>query len=69
MRNTLLIIKHEILTTLRKRSFWLTTILFPGFILILSVSSQTLGERTIEEVEQSARAIPQTTGGPGMKPV
>jgi ABC-2 type transport system permease protein len=64
MNNTLLVIKHEILTTLHKRSFWLMTILFPGFILILSVGSQTVGERAIEEVEESARATPQTPGGP-----
>lgn len=48
MRNILLIIKHEILTTLGKRSFWLMTILFPALILVLSVGTQLLAERSFE---------------------
>ncbi len=42
MRNVFLVIKNEISTTLRKRSFWLTTFLLPAVILALSFGSQAL---------------------------
>ena len=47
MNNTFLIIKHEISTTLRKRSFWLTTFLLPAFILALSLGSQALARSSM----------------------
>jgi ABC-2 type transport system permease protein len=47
MSNTILVIKHEISTTLRKRSFWLTTFLLPAFILILSLGSQALARSSM----------------------
>ncbi|CAG0936373.1 putative protein YhaP [Thermoflexales bacterium] len=47
MRNVFLIIKHEISTTLRKRSFWLTTFLLPAAILALSLGSQVLARSSI----------------------
>jgi ABC-2 type transport system permease protein len=47
MSNTLLVIKHEISTTLRKRSFWLTTFLLPAFILALSLGSQALARSSM----------------------
>src|SRR5512143_2931138 len=42
MRNVARIIRHEISTMLRKRSFWLTTFLLPAVILALSLGSQAL---------------------------
>lgn len=53
MRNVLLVIKHEIITTLNKRSFWLMTILFPAFIIALSIGSQVLAEKSFEEDEEN----------------
>jgi hypothetical protein len=47
MSNVFLIIKHEISTTLRKRSFWLTTFLLPAFILVLSLGSQALAQSSL----------------------
>jgi ABC-2 type transport system permease protein len=47
MNNIFLVIKHEISTTLRKRSFWLTTFLLPAFILALSLGSQALAQSSI----------------------
>ena len=47
MSNVFLIIKHEISTTLRKRSFWLTTFLLPAFILALSLGSQALAQSSM----------------------
>jgi ABC-2 type transport system permease protein len=47
MSNTLLVIKHEISTTLRKRSFWLTTFLLPAFILAMSIGSQALARSSM----------------------
>ena len=61
-----LILKHEIITTLRKPSFWIMTFLFPAVILILSVGMQTLGTKAIEEAEESASSLEQTAAG---KPV
>jgi ABC-2 type transport system permease protein len=47
MRHVSLIIKHEISTTMRKRSFWLTTILLPAIILALSLGSQVLARSSV----------------------
>jgi len=47
MRNVFLIIKHEISTTLRKRSFWLTTFLLPAAILAMSLGSQVLARSSM----------------------
>jgi ABC-2 type transport system permease protein len=47
MSNVWLVIKHEIATTLQKRSFWLTTFLLPAFILALSLGSQSLAQSSM----------------------
>lgn len=57
MRNTLLVIKYEIVTTLQKRSFWLLTFLFPAFILLLSVGTQFIGQKAIEQAEEEASSV------------
>lgn len=49
MRNVFIIIKHEIKTTLRKRSFWITTFLLPGVIIALSVGSQALSRSSMAQ--------------------
>lgn len=54
MRNVYLVIKHEILTTLGKRSFWFTTIVFPFLILGLNLGMQVVSERTIAQEERAA---------------
>jgi ABC-2 type transport system permease protein len=63
MRNITLFIKHEILTTLGKKSFWIITFIFPFFILALSVGMQTLGTKAIEEAEEKASSIEQASSG------
>jgi ABC-2 type transport system permease protein len=40
MRNILLVSRHEILTTLKKRSFWFLTIVFPGIIILINLIMQ-----------------------------
>ena len=47
MSNVFIIIKHEISTTLRKRSFWLTTFLLPAAILAMSLGSQALARSSM----------------------
>ncbi len=42
MRNTLLIVRQEILTLLTKRSFWIMTIAFPAVILILNTGTMLM---------------------------
>jgi ABC-2 type transport system permease protein len=63
MRNTLLIIKHEILTTLSKRSFWVMTFIFPALIMGLSVGMQTIGTQAIQQAEEAASSVEQTVTG------
>lgn len=57
MRNILLVIKYEIITTLQKRSFWILTFVFPAFILLLSLGTQAIGGRALEEAEAEASSI------------
>jgi len=47
MGNVFIIIRHEISTMLRKRSFWLTTFLLPAVILALSLGSQSLAHSSM----------------------
>jgi hypothetical protein len=49
MRNILIIIKHEIVTTLQKRSFWIMTILFPGLIIFFNVGTQLMAGSSFSE--------------------
>jgi ABC-2 type transport system permease protein len=49
VRNVWLVIKHEIISTLGKLSFWVMTFLFPLLIVGISVGSQVLGQRVVEE--------------------
>lgn len=57
MRNILLVIKYEIITTLQKRSFWILTFIFPAFILLLSLGTQAIGGKAIEEAEEQASSV------------
>jgi ABC-2 type transport system permease protein len=43
MRNIWLVIKHDLVTTLGKRSFWLLTFLMPGLLLALNAFSMIRG--------------------------
>jgi ABC-2 type transport system permease protein len=47
MRNIWLIIKHEIVTTLTRRSFWVMTFLFPAAIIALNIGTQVIASRTL----------------------
>ena len=59
MRNVFICIKHEIITTLGKRSFWIMTFLFPLLVLGLSIGMQTVGTKAIEEAEEKASSVDQ----------
>jgi hypothetical protein len=45
MRNIILVIKHEIIITLQKRSFWVTAFLFPLVIVGINLGTQMLINR------------------------
>lgn len=45
MKPIFVVIKHEIVTTLSKRSFWLTTFLLPLFVIVMSLGSQVMSAR------------------------
>jgi ABC-2 type transport system permease protein len=49
MTNVFIIIKHEILTTLSKRSFWVMTFLFPAAILAMNFGTQIMAERSLPD--------------------
>jgi ABC-2 type transport system permease protein len=49
MHNVLLVIKHEIKTTLGKRSFWITTFVFPIVIFAITFGSQIMAQRMAED--------------------
>ncbi|MBN1875978.1 MAG: ABC transporter permease [Anaerolineae bacterium] len=51
MRNIGLVIRHEIVSTLGKPSFWLTTFVFPLVIMAFSLGTQFLSVRAIEDSE------------------
>lgn len=44
-----LVIRREFLTTIGRRSFWLTTFLLPLVLLVLTVGMQTLTQRSLTE--------------------
>ena len=52
MGKILLVIRHEIQTTIRKRSFWIMTFLFPALIVALSLGSQLLSAKSFADEEQ-----------------
>ena len=58
MRNTYLVLKHEIKTTLAKRSFWFTTFVFPLMIMVLTLGPQMLAGDAIESSTQAALTPP-----------
>ncbi|MEZ4767588.1 MAG: ABC transporter permease [Caldilineales bacterium] len=47
MHHIFLVLRHEIATTLRKRSFWFTTFIFPLLILAFSLIPQLLTDRFV----------------------
>ncbi len=63
MRNVLLVIEHEVLTMLRKPSFWFMTFLFPLLILGLNVGVQAVADRAVDrEKARSAQEARQMIG-------
>ncbi|MFQ5399303.1 MAG: ABC transporter permease [Anaerolineae bacterium] len=51
MRNIFLVIRHEIVTTLGKRSFWIMTFIFPAVIIVLNVGAQAIAADAFEQSE------------------
>ena len=54
MRNTWLVVKHEIRSKLGKPSFWIMTLLFPLIIIGLQVGSQVLARDVVERETANA---------------
>ncbi len=57
MHNVFLVIKHEIKTTLGKRSFWITTFVFPIVIFAITFGSQFMAQRIAEDAEEPPSAM------------
>ncbi len=62
MRNTWLVIKHEIRSTLGKPSFWIMTFLFPLIIVGFQVGSQVLAQDVVEQEIASATSGAEAIG-------
>jgi ABC-2 type transport system permease protein len=60
MRNTLLVIKHEIISMLGKRSFWTTTFLLPALIMLLNLGTQFATETIFESIEAESAQQAET---------
>lgn len=52
MRNVLLVLRHEFLTTIRKPSFWVTTFLLPGIIIVMNIATQVISEDAFTDNDQ-----------------
>jgi ABC-2 type transport system permease protein len=61
MHNTFLVLKHEVKTTLAKRSFWFTTFLFPLLIMAFTLVPQLLAGDAIAQSTQAALMPPAGT--------
>lgn len=48
MRNILIVVKHEIMTTLTKPSFWFMTFIFPLFIMGFTILPSMMAQNAIE---------------------
>ena len=66
MRNILLVIKHEIRTTIGKRSFWIMTFMFPVLIVALSFGSQLLAEKSFANEEEAGVLRSEVAGITGL---
>lgn len=60
MRNVWLVVKHEIVTTISKKSFWLTTFLFPLLTLGFSLFPSLFTQDAVEEAQTIAGAASPT---------
>lgn len=57
MRNIGLVIKHEIVKTISKPSFWLTSFLLPLIIFVFTFGSQLMAERMTEDDDEGLDAM------------
>lgn len=51
MRNIFIVVKHEIITSMSKRSFWIMTFLFPAVIIGINIGTQIFANRTFNQSE------------------
>lgn len=58
MRNVALVIKHEIISTVTKPSFWVTTLLLPALIMAFTFGAQFLNMRVLEDETDLPVAAP-----------
>ncbi len=54
MHKILLVVKHEIITTLQKRSFWIMTFLFPAIIIFFNLGTQMIAGSSFDQEDVQA---------------
>jgi ABC-2 type transport system permease protein len=62
MRNVGLVIRHEILSAIGKRSFWILTILFPLLIVGMNIGMQIVSERAFQLNSEKAQLESSAVG-------
>ncbi|RPI85604.1 MAG: ABC transporter permease, partial [Chloroflexi bacterium] len=60
MRNIFIVLKHEVLTTLSKTSFWVMTFLFPAVVILLTLGGQVIIQKNVTE-KVEAESTSQST--------
>ena len=65
MRNVWLVVRHEILTTISKRSFWFMTLLFPLLMLGFSLFPSLFAQSAVEQSQSLTAAANGTATGIG----
>ncbi|MCA9874442.1 MAG: ABC transporter permease, partial [Anaerolineales bacterium] len=65
MHKIFLVIKHEIITTLQRRSFWIMTFLFPAIIIFFNLGTQVIAnssfnQEDVQGILAGTSATPET---------
>jgi hypothetical protein len=66
MRNIGIVIKHEIISTITKPSFWVTTLLLPALIMVFTFGSQFFSMQVLEEEMDPTEFIQTETTTPAI---
>lgn len=64
MRNIFIVLKHEVLTTLSKTSYWVMTFLFPAAVIGLTLGSQVILQKNLQEGPAKNASMESMEGKP-----
>jgi ABC-2 type transport system permease protein len=65
MKNIWIVLKHELVTTLTQRSFWVMTFLFPAVVMLLSFGTQWIAQTSSQSTKpEPVNGSSSPSGGP-----